>query len=172
MKGTVVLLFGPPAAGKSSLTRKLLGRYRALEDVPPLLYFGTDALREAISGPYIPTARPVVYAGLLGMLEAALSTGHNALVDGNYLEPEARRQVSEVVTRSKGRLLKVLVYCSLEVGLQRNAARDENKRVPEEYLRQMYARLPVALEDADLLFNTEVSTEGRELELLNWLLSP
>lgn len=171
MKSAVILLFGPPAAGKSSLVRELLAVYRALEDVPALLYLGTDALRETISGQtYGPKARGVVYAGVLGMLEAALTTGHNVIVDGNYLDPEARRQVTEVVTRSKGRLLKILVFCSLEVGLQRNAARQESERVPEDYLRAMYGRLPQAQEDADLSLDSESCLEGREIELLDWLL--
>ena len=171
MAGAVVLLFGPPAAGKSSLARELLTRYRALGPEPPLLYLGTDALRETISGRnYVASARSVVYAGVVGLLEAALGTDHNVLVDGNYLEPEYREQITTAVARSGSRLLKVLVTCRLEVGLRRNSSRMPDERVPDDYLEKVYARVPEAREDSDIALDSERSLAGCETEILTWLL--
>ena len=173
MKTAVVLLFGPPAAGKSSLAREFLARYRATRAEPALLTLSTDALRETISGrTYIASARGVVYSGVLGLLEAALVTGHNVLVDGNYLEPELRGQLVEVVERCQGRLLKVLVSCRIETALKRNAERSSEERVPEEYLKRVYARVEEARRDSDIVLDSETSLLGRELELLEWLLGP
>ncbi len=171
MSSAVVLLSGPPAAGKSSLARELLTRYRAIGADPPLLYLGTDALRETITGHgYVASARSVVYSGVLGLLEAALSSGHNVLVDGNYLEPEYRAQLAAVAERSRGRLLKVLVFCRLEVGLRRNSTRMPDERVPDEYLQKVYALVVQAREDSDVSLDSEQSLIGREAEILEWLL--
>lgn len=171
MAGAVILLFGPPAAGKSSLARELLTRYRAIGGEPPLLYLGTDALRETITGRgYVASARSVVYSGVLGLLEAALSSGHNVLVDGNYLEPEYRAQLAEVVSRCGSRLLKVLVFCRFDIGLRRNSTRMPDERVPDEYLQKVYALVAQARQDSDLALDSERSLVGREAEILEWLL--
>jgi diguanylate cyclase (GGDEF)-like protein len=162
--GSAILLFGPPAAGKSSLARDLLAHYRALAVETPLLYLGTDALRGTISGPnYLPTARSVVYDGMLALLLSALRSGHHVLVDGNYLDREQRDQLLLAVAEQHGRLFKVLVSCRLEVGLRRNAARLPGERVPEEYL-------PEARTVADLVLDSEDNLVGRERDLLEWLL--
>lgn len=170
MTASVVLFFGPPAAGKSVLARELFTHYRALENVAPLLYLGTDALRECITGGgYLPSARPVVYSGLLGLLRAALDSGHNVVVDGNYLEPESRALLAAVIADARARLLTVLVFSRLEVALERNSRRTTQARVPEEYLRKMYALLEQARLDCDLAYDGEQSLAGREAEVLAWL---
>lgn len=171
MTGSAILLFGPPAAGKSSLARDLLTRYRAIAAEPAMLYLGTDALRETISGKaYLSSARSVVYDGVLSLLASGLRQGHHVLVDGNYLEPAHRERLTEVVEQCQARLLKVLVSCRLEVGLRRNAARMPSERVPEAYLTEVYGRLEAARETADLSFDSEENLAGRESEVLTWLL--
>lgn len=171
MTGSAILLFGPPAAGKSSLARDLLTRYRAMGATPPLLYLGTDALRETISGrSFLPSARSVVYEGVLALLVSALESGHHVLVDGNYLDLEHRDALLKVVAAHKARLFKVLVTCRLEVGLRRNATRMGSERVPDDYLREVYGRVEEARKLADLVLDSEHSLVGREGDLLEWLL--
>lgn len=165
MQGSIVLLYGPPAAGKSSLAREVLRRFRALGQ--PLLYLGTDSLRETVSGHrYIASVRPTIYEGLLAMTEAAARSGHHVLVDGNYLEEAHRRALLEGLQGFP--VLKVLVHCPLEVGLRRNAGRVSSERVPEDYLRQVYARVPGAVADADMVLDTPDSEAA--LGILRWLL--
>lgn len=169
--GSAILLFGPPAAGKSSLARDLLTRYRALGDPTPLLYLATDPLREAISGrDYVPSARTVVYDGVQAMLASALASGHHVLIDGNYLDPHHRAGLVAVAQQAQARLLKVLVFCDLEVSLRRNATRLGKERVPEDYLRGVYGGLEQAVAAADLCFRSEDSLAGKEADLLTWLL--
>jgi diguanylate cyclase (GGDEF)-like protein len=169
--GSAILLYGPPAAGKSSLARDLLTRHRAIGAEPAILYLGTDPLRETISGKtYLPTARSVVYDGVLALLSSALRNGHHVLVDGNYLDAEHRDRLVSVVEECQARLLKVLVSCRLEVGLRRNGARMPSERVPDLYLHEVYGRLKDARQAADLCFDSEENLAGRESELLTWLL--
>jgi diguanylate cyclase (GGDEF)-like protein len=171
MTGSAILLFGPPAAGKSSLARDLLTRYRAIGAEPALLYLSTDSLRETISGKaYLPTARAVVYDGVLALLASALRNGHHVLVDGNYLDPSHRDRLTEVVAQCQARLLTVLVSCRLEIGLRRNSGRMPSERVPEAYMREVYGRLDAARQVADLSFDSEESLAGHESEVLTWLL--
>lgn len=169
MQGSIVLLYGPPGAGKSSLAREVLRRYRAITQDPPLLYLGTDSLRETVSGhTYVASVRPTIYEGLLTMTETAARSGHHVLVDGNYLDEAHRRPLLEMAQQAGLRLLKVLVHCPLELGLKRNAGRVAPERVPEDYLRSVYARVDQALGDAD--FIVDIPDSDASQHILAWLL--
>lgn len=166
--GSIVLLFGPPAAGKSSLAREVVARYRALGGTPPLIYLGTDPLREMIAGrSFVASIRPSVYEGLRVMAERAARDAHHVLLDGNYLEPGRIRPIQAVARRLGARLLKVLVTCSLDLGLRRNAGRLGSERVPEEYLRAVYARVKAGRRQADLVLDQD--PDG-PTTILSWLL--
>ncbi|GMU57914.1 MAG: hypothetical protein AMXMBFR33_70600 [Candidatus Xenobia bacterium] len=166
--GSIVLLFGPPAAGKSSLARELVARYRALGGTPPLIYLGTDPLREMIAGrSFVASIRPSVYEGMRVMAERAARDGHHVVLDGNYLEPGRIRPIATLARRLGARLLKVLVTCSLELGLRRNAGRLGTERVPEDYLRQVYARVRAARRQADMVIDQD---PGGPSTILSWLL--
>jgi len=169
MQGSIVLLYGPPAAGKSCLARDVLRRYRAITQNPPLLYLGTDSLRETVSGhTYVPSVRPTIYEGLQAMAESAARSGHHVLVDGNYLEDAHRLPLQEMAKETGLRLLKVLVHCPVELGARRNSGRVASERVPEDYLRSVYARVEHAARDADLTVDTPDSEASHEI--LKWLL--
>ncbi len=166
--GSIVLLFGPPAAGKSSLAREVVARYRALGGAPPLIYLGTDPLREMIAGrSFVASIRPSVYEGLRVMAERAARDAHQVLLDGNYLEPGRIRPIQTVAQRLGARLLKVLVTCSMDLGLRRNAGRLGSERVPEEYLRAVYARVKAGRRQADLVLDQD--PDG-PTTILSWLL--
>jgi len=171
MPGSLVLLHGPPAAGKSSLARDVLAHYRAFGGDPPLIYLSTDQLREAISGPvFLGSIRPSIYRGIRTMAESALTSGHHVLVDGNYLESRYRLPLVNLLRRKQMPLLRVLVCCSLQGALRRNQGRTPSERVPEDYLRKVYARVEEARQQADVTVDTEVGGPDPEPAILEFLL--
>ena len=171
MSPSVILLFGPPAAGKSSLARDLLGHYRAFGESTPLIYLSTDQLREAVSGPgYLASIRPSIYQGIQSITEAALASGHHVLIDGNYLDVRHRGPLLRLLRRLKARVLKVLVTCSLQGALRRNGGRVGAEKVPDEYLREVFGKVRHVRGQADLCLDTEAGHSRATAYVLGWLL--
>lgn len=135
---TVLLLWGAPAAGKSTIARLVLEGYRARTGrVLPRL--GTDEIRRAILGQeFVAEVRNAVYDGIVSIVERVTADGLDVMVDGNYLDGWRRRQLIDVCGRTSARLVSVHVWCGLEERLRRNAMRTGTEKVPEEWVRQAH----------------------------------
>lgn len=170
MSGAVVLLWGPPAAGKSSLARELLGRCSAQDGLVPPFYLSTDRLRRAVAGTeYLACLRSPVYRSLHTLARALLSEGRPVLLDGNYLRSNLRRSVGQLARGTRSRLLRVLVLCDLELALRRNSARSPSERVPEEVVRRSHRNAWRARGEADLVVDTRADTGVAVVRILRWL---
>lgn len=154
MRPTLLLLWGAPAAGKTSIARAVSEGYRArVGHVLPKLV--TDELRRTILGAeFIAEVRNSVYDGIVAMADRIATAGLDCLIDGNYLDGWRRRQIEDVASRAGARFVRVMVHCGLEDRLARNAARPALERVPDEWVRQAHAMAEANREDADLVVDT------------------
>ncbi|MBT9586624.1 ATP-binding protein [bacterium] len=166
-KPWVVLCWGAPAAGKSTVARAFCQRYQ----VPRL---SSDAVNQALIGDgFQAQLRPAIYQGLLAMAEAILQSGGRLVLDGTFLYPEARQRVAELANQHQAVLVSAQVECSLGERLRRNAARSGPERVPEEWLSRAHSRAALSTQGC-LRLNTqslsvEESVKSLELTLLERL---
>lgn len=133
-KPWVVLCWGAPAAGKSTVAREFCQR----RQVPRL---SSDAVNQALIGDrFQADLRPAIYEGLLAMAEAILTKGGRLVLDGTFLEPAARQRVEELARQHGAVFLSVQVECSLGERIRRNALRRASEKVPEDYLTRAHSR--------------------------------
>ena len=156
MKPWIVLLWGAPAAGKSTLARHLSAEFqRRTQGVLP--HLGTDRLNNSIMGDnYEGTIRPQIYDCLLHLTEGLLAAGLPVMLEGTFLRPEMRRKVSEIAANFEARILSVQVECRLALRESRNDLRTEGAHVPEHYLRQAHHLAKDQIRQADFVFDTEL----------------
>jgi len=147
----VILLWGAPAAGKTSVARCLVEGYRARTGhlLPRL---GTDDIRRAIIGAeFIAEVRNSVYDGIVSICEKIAEAGLDCLVDGNYLDGWRRRQIVDVCFRTSSRLISAHVRCDLDERLRRNALRPASEQVPEPWVRQAHELAERNVGDASIV---------------------
>ena len=156
MKPWLILLWGAPAAGKSTLARCLSAEYqRRTHDVLP--HLGTDKLNASIMGDnYEGSIRPQIYDCLLHLTEGLLVAGLPVMLEGTFLRPEMREKVALIAEHSEARLLSVQVECRLALRESRNDRRNVGAHVPESYLRQAHHLAKDQIRQADFVFDTEL----------------
>ena len=167
MKPWIILLWGAPAAGKSTLARCLSAEYqRRTGGVLP--HLGTDKLNASIMGDnYEGSIRPQLYDCLLHLAEGLLAAGLSVMLEGTFLKPEMRRKVALIAERSEARLLSVQVECRLALRESRNGRRTPGAHVAESYLRQAHELAKDQIRQADFVFDTELhDPEGLAVFLL------
>jgi predicted kinase len=133
----LVLLVGPPAAGKSSFARELvrLGR------IDPAGVVSADAIRAEIFGPVVRLADdPAVFNEVDARIAARLAAGLPVLVDATNVTPAARARA-----RKHGGPATALRFpADDEVLLTRNAARTGHRAVPTDLLLHLAATFRAA----------------------------
>ncbi|MBS2034239.1 ATP-binding protein [bacterium] len=133
-KPWLVLCWGAPAAGKSTVARLFCARH----ELPRL---SSDAVNHALIGDrFMAELRPAIYQGLLAMSEAILEKGGRLVLDGTFLNPDSRAQVQQLCQRHGAVCVSMQVQCSLSERLRRNALRAESERVPQDWLMNAHCR--------------------------------
>lgn len=157
-KPWVVLFWGAPAAGKSTLANRLV-EYWAQRGLM-LGHLGTDRLNAStFGGQFDRVLRDGLYEGMFTMASRFLEAGKCLVIEGTFLE-SAQRQRLERLCRERGaRLLTVCVECPLPARLLRKRHRSVSERVPESWLRRAHGLAAQA--PSDLRVDTyQLATES------------
>jgi predicted kinase len=150
----LLLFWGAPAAGKSSLAERLCQRWRIAGE--PLTYLSSDAVNQTIlGGEFVSQLRPAIYDTLALLANRSLQSGLPVVVDGTYLKREARQELLTEGDRRAALSLSVLVHCSLEERLQRNASRPDHTRVPDQWIARAHWSAEYQKREASLVVETD-----------------
>ncbi|MFI9789007.1 AAA family ATPase [Kitasatospora sp. NPDC051984] len=142
--GALVLLVGPPAAGKSTLLR----------DVAAHRIVSLDRLRAAVSRPGDQDATADALVLQQQILAMRLRRGETTYVDNCSLLPEHRAPLLDLARRYGRPTVAVLIDAPVDQLLLRNGRRSGPERVPERYLLDAHrlaadARAQLAAERID-----------------------
>lgn len=155
----MVLCWGAPAAGKSTVAREFCRRHQ----VPRL---SSDAVNQALIGDrFEADLRPAIYEGLLAMAEAILHSGGRLVLDGTFLDPASRQRVADLARAHGAVFLSAQVECSLGERIRRNALRRPSEKVPEEYLTRAHSRAALDTQGT-LRLNTQKLTLNESVDSL------
>lgn len=156
----IILLWGAPAAGKSTLANALVSEYLRRTGLV-LPHLGTDRLNQSIMGEQFEGAiRPHLYQCLANLCEGLLQAGRPVLLEGTFLEPERRRQVEQLAAKWNVRCVSAQVECRLALREARNERRNEGAYVPDEFLRRAHELAKNQIPQADFVFDTELQGSG------------
>ena len=133
-KPWLVLCWGAPAAGKSTVAREFCRRHQ----LPRL---SSDAVNQALIGDrFQADLRPAIYQGLFAMAAAILGHGGRLVLDGTFLDLTSRSQVKTLADQHGAVYFPLQVLCSLGERLRRNLLRPESERVPDDWLHHAHCR--------------------------------
>ena len=153
----VILLWGAPAAGKSTLARKLATEYQSRTG-SVLAHLGTDKLNHSMLGEHFEGGiRPKLYDCLVSLARELLNIGRPVLIEGTFLDPERRSQVERLAAEADVRLISVQIECRLALRESRNEDRAAGSYVPEEFLKKAHELAKNQIRQADLVFDTELN---------------
>ncbi|MHA4818763.1 AAA family ATPase [Streptomyces aculeolatus] len=133
VQGSLLVLVGPPGAGKSTWAGQFPARWRVCLDV----YRGLLTDSEADQG-----ANEEALALRALVLEGRLRRGRTTVCDSTSIEPAARASLLACARRHGRPAIAVLFDTPLALCEARNAARE--RTVPVRVLRDMHAKLPSA----------------------------
>lgn len=145
----LLLLWGAPAAGKTTVAKSILAYWAQRGLIVP--HLSSDALNRAMIGEHFQRElRPIIYEGLLTMAESILKSGRPLVLDGTFLEQKTRNRIREMAALQ----LHVQITCPLSTRLLRNAARSHSERVPNAWVRDAHYKAEFARRDANLVIDT------------------
>ena len=161
IKPWILLLWGAPAAGKSTLANNIVKLYSDRFGAE-LCHLGTDRLNRAVLGEkFDGEIRESLYSSIMSLSEQLLAKCRPILVEGTFLNEAWRRRLREVGKIHSVPLLSVQIECRLALREQRNSGRAEAELVPARYLRLSHERAKNQAAEADFVFDTELMESVR-----------
>jgi predicted kinase len=153
----IILLWGAPAAGKSTLANSLVNEYQRITD-NVLPHLGTDKLNQSVMGEQFEgSIRQRLYHCLINLAEGLLEAGKPVILEGTFLDPQWRKQIDALATANRVRLVSAQVECRLALRESRNGRRNDGAHVPAAYLRRAHELAKNQIRQADFVFDTELN---------------
>jgi chloramphenicol 3-O-phosphotransferase len=140
MPGSLLILTGPPGAGKSTVARMV-----ATDAARPAVHLHTDSfyvwIRTGMVPPYLPEAarQNDVVLGVIAEAACGYARGDYDVVLDGVVGPWALQPFRDAVKRDGLDLYYVVLRPSLEVTLARGTARDATELTDVEPLKEMHA---------------------------------
>lgn len=131
MAGKLIILIGPPGAGKSTWIRCFPGEIVSTDDIR----------RKEFGVQYDPEVEPDVWRRAYLQIAKALAAGKDVGFDATNTTRAARQPLIRL-GKEAGAVIEAIVFPQkLDVLLKRNAARSPGKRVPDEVVIARYREL-------------------------------
>ena len=148
--GILVMLVGPPGAGKSTIAENIKNEYMNFEIVCP------DKVRKEVTGDANDQSRNVeVFGKVYNKLIELLADGSNVIYDATNCRSTYRHKILDVCKDSFKKVICIVVTTPIGDCLERNRTRYE-KTVPEDVIENMYFTLkkhpPTIFEGYDAIF--------------------
>lgn len=131
MDGKLIILIGPPAAGKSTWRQQFRGEVISPDDIR----------RDLFGVQYDPRVEPAVWRLAYKRLAQALAAGKEVCFDATNLTRARRRPLIKIGRRAGAAVEAVVFLRDLEELLKRDAGRPPGKRVGEKVIKAKYKQL-------------------------------
>lgn len=162
----LLLLWGAPAAGKSTLAHNIVTEYARSHGRLPA-HIGTDKLNHAVLGEeFEKSFRVCLYECLYTLAEGALRAGRPVIVEGTFLKDEQRRALQDIADKHSVLFLSVQVECRLRLRESRNNRRPDATRVPQSFLFHAHESAKNQIGQAHFVFDTELHNSRRLAKFL------
>lgn len=129
----ILMLCGPPGAGKSSIARRLMDR---LDDAHLI---SSDQFKRR------------TYDRVMREVERRLGMQRHLVIDATFYKRRWRDRLREI-SADEGRVVTILIECSLETCLERN--RERGTPIPEEAIHRIWNEFERP-EDPDIRIDAE-----------------
>lgn len=148
--GILVMLVGPPGAGKSTIAESIKNEYMNFEIVCP------DEVRKEVTGDANDQSRNVeVFGKVYNKLTELLNDGVNVVYDATNCRSAYRYKILDVCKDVSKKVICVVVTTNIGECLDRNKNHYE-RTVPEDVIENMYFTLkkhpPTIFEGYDAIF--------------------
>lgn len=146
--GNIILLAGPPGAGKTTIANDIVNKFDNFVIVSP------DKIREEITGDSASQAQnDAVFARVYSMLVSYLDAGYNVIYDATNCRSTYRYKIIDVVDEHAYKIICIMSTTPISECLRRN--KERGRVVPEDVIEKMYFTLrkhpPVIFEGYDMI---------------------
>jgi predicted kinase len=158
----LLLFMGPPAAGKSSIIRKLLPRLG-----PRVMHIPTDGLRAMLAKPrYTPAEHAMIFAGLFAIARLALQQNYTVVLDAVFRSPGLRQKARRLARQHGAAFTLVHVTAPLAHTLRRNRLREGFARIPEAAVRVIWRKLNQEHDRGEIAIDTSKLSPEQAVRLV------
>lgn len=131
---TLILMCGIPASGKTTV------RNREFQDATVIC--PDDMIGYTKESPWTPQAAKSAWKNADRLLYEAIARGDETIVfDATMVSPKRRRKYVDIARKANMEVKAAYCRVDLDTALERNAARDESRRVPRVVIQRMLDNL-------------------------------
>lgn len=131
MNGKLIILIGPPAAGKSTWLHQFSGEVISTDDIR----------RREFGVQFDPRVEPAVWSVAYQRLEEAIRSGKEVCFDATNTTRSRRKPLIRIAKKYRASVEGVVFHQELDVLIKRNKDRPPGKKVPLDVIKDKLKEL-------------------------------